>query len=81
VTVIAASEGPENVVAPSFTDPMPLRRCVAAATVVTHGLGWATSKKAPSFPAEAATNTPESAALRNATSAGSTKLVEVPETE
>ena len=50
-----------------------------AATVVSQGLGWATvDAVGPLLPAEAATNTPASAANRNATSTGSRKFVDVP---
>ena len=64
---------------PSVTEPVPLRLCVPAATVVSHGLGCATVLVVgPLLPAEAATNTPASAAYRNATSTGSRKLVAVP---
>ena len=42
---------------------------VPAATVVSHGPGWATVEDVgPLLPADAATNTPASAAKRNATS-------------
>jgi hypothetical protein len=78
---IVASDGPEYVVGPRVTAPWPVRLCVPAATVVTHGLGWATVKKSPSLPAEADTKMPDAAALRNAISAGSAKFVCVPETE
>ena len=58
------------------------RLCVPAATVVIHGLGWATVLAVgPLLPAEAATNTPASAAYRNAISTGSRKLVTEPLTE
>ena len=64
---------------PSVTEPSPLRLCVPAATVVSHGLGCATVLVVgPLLPAEAATKTPASAANRNAISTGSRKLVCVP---
>src|SRR6185295_18896553 len=60
-------------------EPSPLRLCVPAATVVSHGPGCATVETAgPLLPADAATNTPASAANRNATSTASRKLVRVP---
>ena len=56
-----------------------MRLCVPAATVVSHGLGWATvAVVGPLLPADAATKTPASAALKNATSTGSRKLVVLP---
>ena len=63
---------------PSVTDPLPLRLCVPAATVVSHGPGCATLPTVPALPAEAATNTPASAANRKAISTASRKLLEVP---
>ena len=78
-----ASDAPVNVTPlPSVTDPRPSRLCVPAATVVIHGLGCATVPTfGPLLPAEADTNTPDSAALKNASSAGSAKLDVVPEIE
>src|SRR5688572_13852155 len=66
---------------PSVTEPSPLRLCVPAATVVTHGPGCATAESNPALPADVATNTPASAANRKATSTGSRKLVWDPLTE
>jgi len=67
---------------PRVTEPSPERLCVPAATVVSHGPGCATVDVAgPLLPAEAATNTPASAANRKAISTGSAKLVVVPLTE
>jgi hypothetical protein len=64
---------------PSVTEPWPSRLCVPAATVVIHGLGWATVPVVgPLLPAEAETKTPAFAANRNAISAGSAKFVVVP---
>ena len=64
---------------PSVAEPFTSRLCVPAATVVSHGLGCATVELAgPLLPAEAATNTPASAANRKATSTGSRKLVSEP---
>jgi hypothetical protein len=64
---------------PRVTEPLTLRLCVPAATVVIHGDGWATVETpGPSLPADAATKTPASAALRNAISTGSRKFVRVP---
>src|SRR5258705_7535879 len=79
-TAAAARDGPLYfALLPSVTLPRPLRLCVPAATVVIHGEGWATVDVAgPSLPAEAETKTPASAANRNAISAGSRKLVDVP---
>jgi hypothetical protein len=58
---------------------MPLRLCVPAATVVVHGLGWATVPVVgPLFPADSLTKMPASAANRNAISTGSAKFVVVP---
>src|SRR4051812_16796232 len=58
------------------------RSCELAATVVSHGLGWATVETVgPSLPAEAATKTPASSANRNATSFELRKLVVVPPIE
>ena len=62
-----------------MTEPVPLRLCVPAATVVIQVLGWATvDVVGPLLPAEAATKTPASAANKNAISTGSRKLVWVP---
>ena len=50
---------------PSVTEPCLSRLWVPAATVVIHGLGWATVPDVgPLLPAEAATKTPASAAPR-----------------
>ena len=55
------------------------RECVLAATVVSHGLGWATvDASGPLLPADAATNTPARAANMYARSTGSRKFVLVP---
>ena len=72
-----ATEAPVYVTPlPSVTDPEPLRLCVPAATVVSHGPGCATVLVVgPLLPAEAATNTPASAAYMNAISTASRKLV------
>src|SRR6185295_12496460 len=76
----AVYEAPLKVVPlPSVTEPLPSRLWVPAATVVIHGDGCATVAVAgPLLPAEAATNTPASAANRKAISTGSAKLVRVP---
>ncbi len=47
---------------PSVTSPSMMRSWVAAATVVSQGLGWLTVSPGPLLPAAAATNTPASAA-------------------
>ncbi len=59
-----ASEAPRYVAPlPRVTEPLPLRLCVPAATVVIHGDGCATVEDAgPLLPAEAATKTPAFAA-------------------
>jgi hypothetical protein len=49
-----------------------------AATVVSHGLTWATATPGPLLPADAATNTPAVAARRKACSTGSLMLVWLP---
>jgi hypothetical protein len=80
VTSRSASEEPLYFAPlPSVTEPAPSRSCVPAATVVIHGLGCATVLVVgPALPAEAATNTPASAAYSQAISTGSRKLVCVP---
>ena len=56
--------------------------CVDAATVVTHGLLWATVEAVgPLLPAEAATKTPAAAAPRKAYSTASTTVLVAPEIE
>src|SRR5215208_743856 len=64
--------------APTYRAPLPsssawkARRCVAAATVVTHGAGWSSVlAPGPLLPAEFATNTPALDAARNAWATGS----------
>ena len=78
--VAAAIDAPLKVAPfPSVTEPMPLRLCVPAATVVVHGPGWATVPVVgPLLPADSLTKTPASSAKRNATSTGSRKFVVVP---
>jgi hypothetical protein len=57
---------------PSVTVPVPERSCVPAATDASHGLMCATvDAVGPLLPADAATNTPASAANRYATSTAS----------
>ena len=69
-------ERPSYLTPSTVTEPRPVRLCVLAATVVSHGPGAATvPAPGPAFPAEAATNTPDAAALKNATITGSRKLV------
>ena len=64
---------------PSVTEPAPSRLWVPAATVVSHGPGWATVLVVgPLLPAEAATNMPASAAYMNAISTASRKFVVLP---
>jgi hypothetical protein len=64
---------------PRVTEPEPFRLCVPAATVVSHGPGWATVEVAgPLLPAEVATKMPASAAYMNAISTASRKLVREP---
>src|SRR6186997_2975442 len=72
------SDAPGYVTPFITTEPVPSRLCVPAATVVSHGPGCATLPTVPALPAEAATNTPASAANRNAISTASRKLLEVP---
>ena len=78
--IAVASDAPKYVAPlPSVTEPSPLRLCVPAATVVIQGPGCATVPVVgPLLPAEAATNTPASAANRKAISTPSAKLVVVP---
>ena len=68
--------------APMYLAPLPrfdvgagMRSWVDAATVVSHGLMWATALAGPLLPAEAATNTPASDARKNACSTGSLTVV------
>src|SRR4051794_30296002 len=77
VTAAAATDAPLYVtLLPSFTEPIPFRLCVPAATVVVHGPGCATVEVAgPLLPADSATKIPASAAKRNETSTGSRKFV------
>src|SRR6478736_1132368 len=72
----AASEMPLTVLPlPSVTEPTEVRLCVPAATVVSHGPGCATVLAVgPLLPADAATNTPASAAYMKAISTGSRKF-------
>ena len=67
---------------PSVTVLVDRRSCVLAATVVSHGELCATVEApGPLLPAEVATKTPAAAALRNASSTGSTTKVREPEIE
>src|SRR4051812_13635953 len=67
---------------PVVSVPSVCRLCVPAATVVSHGPGCSTVLVAgPSLPAEAATNTPASAAYMKAISTASRKLVLEPPIE
>ena len=80
--LVPAIEAPANFWPSPSTRVFSKFTCVVEATVVSHGLLWATVEASgPELPAEAAMKTPASAAPSKATSTASTTVSVAPEME